>query len=95
MYIVLLKLSSNKSQAGQFMEAHNEWIKRGIDQGVFLLVGTLQPKLGGAILAHDVSAEALQERINEDPFVKEQIVSAEIMEISPALADQRLNFLLN
>jgi hypothetical protein len=29
MFIVLLKFSDNKGQAGEFMEGHNEWIKRG------------------------------------------------------------------
>ena len=41
MFIVLLKFSSNKSQAGQFMEGHREWIERGIEDGVFALVGSL------------------------------------------------------
>jgi hypothetical protein len=43
MFIVLLRLSANKAQAGQFMDGHNEWIRRGFEQGVFLLVGSLQP----------------------------------------------------
>ena len=47
MFIVLLRFSDNKGQAGQFMEGHNEWIKRGFDDGVFLLVGSLQPSMGG------------------------------------------------
>ena len=47
MFIVLLKFSDNKDQAAQFMEGHNEWIKRGFDDDVFLLAGSLQPKWGG------------------------------------------------
>ena len=43
MFVVLLKFSANKGQAGQFMEGHKEWIRRGFDEGVFLLVGNLQP----------------------------------------------------
>lgn len=94
MFIVLLKFSENKSQAGQFMEAHNEWIKRGFDDGVFLLVGSLQPKLGGGVVAHNISLSDLQSRVNEDPFVAEKVVSSEIIEISPAKTDERLQFLL-
>ena len=44
MFIALLKFSGNKSRAGQFMEGHKEWIQRGLDDGVFLLVGSLHPK---------------------------------------------------
>lgn len=94
MFIVLLKFSGNKGKAGQFMEGHNEWIKRGFDEGVFLLVGSLQPNLGGGIVAHNTSLPDLQGRVNNDPFVVENVVSAEILEITPSKADARLNFLL-
>ena len=94
MFIVLLKFSGNKCQASQFMEGHKEWIKRGFDNGVFLLVGSLQPNLGGGIVAHNTSLSDLQSRVSDDPFVAEKVVSAEIFEITPSKADERLNFLL-
>lgn len=94
MFIVLLKFSDNKSSTSQFMERHNEYIKRGFDDGVFLLAGSLQPGLGGGIVAHDTSLSELQDRVNADPFVIENIVNAEILEITPAKADERLHFLL-
>ncbi len=94
MFVVLLKFSENKSQAGQFMNGHKEWIKRGFGDGVFLLAGSLQTGLGGAILAHNSELEELQARVNDDPFVAENVVSAEILEVTPSLADERLNFLL-
>ena len=94
MFIVLLKFSDNKSQAGQFMEGHNEWFKRGFDDGVFLLVGSLQPKLGGGIVAHNTSLSELQDRVNDDPFVAEKVVSAEIIEIAPSKMDERLQFII-
>lgn len=95
MFTVLLKFSSNKGQASQFMEGHKEWIKRGFDDGVFLLVGSLQPNMGGGILAHNTSLQSLQKRVNDDPFVAEKVVSAEILEITPSKTDERLQFLLN
>ena len=95
MFIVFLKFSDNKGQAGQFMDDHNAWIKRGFDDGVFLLVGSLQPNLGGGIVAHDTSREDLEARVNEDPFVAQNVVTAEIVEFTPARADERLGFLLD
>ena len=92
MFIVLLKFSGNKGQAGQFMKGHKEWIKRGVDDGVFLLVGNLQPNLGGAIVAHNTSLSDIQSRVNGDPFVAENVVSAEILEITPSQVDERLKF---
>ena len=94
MFIILLKFSKNKSKAGEFIEGHNEWLKKGFEDGVFLLSGSLQPELGGSIVAHDTSLVELQNRIDADPFVAENIVFAEIIEIDPKKADKRLNFLV-
>ena len=95
MFIVLLKFSDNKGQASQFMEGHNEWVKRGFDDGVFLLAGSLQPNRGGGVVAHNTTLSDLQSRVNDDPFVAEEVVSAEIIEIAPAKTDERLKFLLS
>jgi uncharacterized protein YciI len=95
MFVVLLKFADNKGKAGQFMEGHKEWIKRGFDDGVFLLVGSLQPNLGGGIVAHNTSLPDLQSRVNTDPFVVEKVVTAEILEIAPSRVDERLKFLLD
>ena len=94
MFVVLLKFSGNKGQAGQFMEGHKAWLKRGFDEGVFLLAGSLQPNAGGGILAHNTSLPDLQGRVNADPFVEQDVVSAEILEIAPSRADERLKFVL-
>jgi uncharacterized protein YciI len=95
MFIVMLKFSDNKGRASQFMEGHKEWIKRGFDDGVFLLVGNLQPNLGGGIVAHNTSLPDLQSRVNADPFVAQNVVSAEILEIAPSKTDERIEFLLD
>lgn len=94
MFIVLLRFSGNKAKAGQFMDGHKAWLKRGFDDGVFLLTGSLQPNLGGAIVAHNIALPELQSLVNNDPFVAEDVVSAEILEITPSRANDRLSFLL-
>ena len=76
------------------MAGHKEWLMRGFDDGVFLLAGSLQPGLGGAIVAHDTPLADLQSRVAADPFVAENVVEAEILEITPSKADARLDFLL-
>lgn len=94
MFVVLLRFSVNKARAGELMEGHNAWIKRGFDDGVFLVVGGLQPNQGGGIIAHNISLLDMQKRVNDDPFVKENIVSAEILEITPGKTDPRMSFLV-
>jgi len=95
MFIVLLKFSENRHRAGELMAGHNSWIQHGFDDGVFLLVGAYQPKLGGTIIATNISLPELQSRVNNAPFVAEKVVTAEILEISPAKAVEQLAFLLD
>jgi uncharacterized protein YciI len=95
MFIILLKFSTNKSQAKEFMPAHKEWIDQGMSDGVFLVVGNLEPNMGGGIVAHNSSLVDLRKRVDADPLVENNVVTAEILEISPSLTDKRLNFLLS
>ena len=94
MFVVFLRFSGDKGKAGQFMQAHNAWIQRGIDDGVFLVVGSLLPNAGGAIVAYNTTLADLQQRVTSDPFVEHGVVSPEVLEIKPSRTDQRLSFLL-
>ena len=95
MFIVLLKFSDNKSQANAHMAGHNDWIKRRFADGVFLLIGSLEPGQGGSVIAHNTSHEELEKRLKLDPFVAENVVTAEIIQIAPKRAVERLNFLVD
>jgi uncharacterized protein YciI len=93
MFVVVLRFSANKARAADFMRAHNEWISQGFEDGVFLLAGSLQPGKGGTVIAHNATLEQVQARVDRDPFVAEDVVSAEILEIAPARTDEKLAFL--
>lgn len=92
MFVITLRFA-DKTKAPSLMDGHNAWIKRGFDDGVFLLVGSLQPNAGGAILAHNVTRPEIEARVQDDPFVAEGVVSAEILDIAPGRTDDRLAFL--
>ncbi len=94
MFIVLLNFSTNRERAGELMDAHNAWLKRGFDDGVLLLAGSQLPGPGGMLLARAESRAALETRVGGDPLVAEEVVSAEIIEVAPAMTDERLRFLL-
>ena len=49
---------------------------------------------GGGIVAHNTSLAELESRLSHDPFVAKNVVTAEIVEITPAKTDARLDFLL-
>jgi len=93
MFIVTLRFAANKASAPNFMEGHNAWIRRGFDDGVFLLAGGLKPGAGGIVVAHNTTRAALDERVQADPFVAEGVVSPDIIEVAPGRTDERLAFL--
>lgn len=93
MYIITLRFSDNKAKAKDHMEGHKAWISEGFDDGVFFYVGSLQPNAGGVLLAHNATFEDIQERVNQDPFVIENIVTADIIETTAGRTDPRLDFL--
>jgi uncharacterized protein YciI len=93
MFVVTLKFGPNKDRAPALMAAHNAWITEGFESGVFLLTGSLQPKVGGAVIAHNITREELEARMQADPFVGEGVVVPDIIEIAPGRTDERLAFL--
>lgn len=93
MYIILLWFSDRKAEAAASMQGHLQWIQRGLDDGVFLVIGSLKPDQGGAIMAHGTCREHLRQRVDEDPLVAENVVTAEILEIAPSMTDPRLALL--
>lgn len=93
MFIVLLRFAAHSDQAPDHMADHQKWIRQGVEDGVFLLVGGLPSGQGGAVLAHGTTLDELRERVAADPFVAHEVVSAEIIEIAPHTTDPRLAFL--
>ncbi|WP_395773198.1 YciI family protein [Agrobacterium pusense] len=93
MFVTFLKFAENCAAASTFMAAHNDWIARGFVDGVFLCVGSIQPAVGGAILAHGESRAEHYARIALDPFVVKGVVTAETFEIDPKRTVAALDFL--
>jgi len=91
MFVIFLKFSDNKAKAKDFMAEHNAWIKQGIEDGVFILAGSLQPKAGGCIIAHNIDRTDLEQLIAQDPFVQQQVVYADIFEVNPSIANEKLS----
>ena len=94
MFFVILKFSGNDVLADKYMNSHLAYVKRGFDDGVFLVGGPIVPNLGGGLLAHGISRAELEARVSTDPFVAEGVVVAEIIEIDPLEMDKRLESII-
>lgn len=92
MFVILLKFA-DKTKAPSLMAGHNAWLQRGFEDGLLLLAGTVQPAVGGALLANGATRDLLEAFVAQDPFVAEGVVTAEILDIAPGRTDTRLAFL--
>ena len=79
MAMALRKVSRDKAKANQIMDGHLSWLMDRFAKGTFLVAGTIEPKAGGAMLAHNPTLEQIQAIIKGDPFVSDGVVSAEII----------------
>jgi uncharacterized protein YciI len=84
MYIIFLKFGPNRAQASQWMAEHVQWIQQGIDDGVFLMAGSLDSAQGGAVLAVNLERAQVQHRVALDPFVIHGVVTAEVHAVAPS-----------
>lgn len=84
MYIIFLKFGPNRAQASQWMAEHVQWIQQGIDDGVFLMAGSLDDAQGGAVLAVNLERAKVQHRVALDPFVIHGVVTAEVHVVVPS-----------
>lgn len=94
MFVVFLRFGPNKDRARDLMAAHNEWVAAGVSEGTFILVGSLEAQGGGFILTQGEDRDAVEARLNDDPFVAEGVVLPEVIGFAPNRADPRLAFLL-
>ncbi len=94
MFIVLLKFSHQRARASEWMKAHQDWLRQGFDDGVFLASGSLAERQGGCILAQGTDLPTLQQRLAADPFVAHEVVHAEVIEADISHAHAALADLL-
>lgn len=92
MHIILLKFGENKASAPEYMADHKAWIAKGISDGIFHCVGSLDVG-GGFILAHGECDKEVHARLAADPFVVQGVVSAEILQVDVNHAGPELAFL--
>lgn len=95
MHIIFLKFGPERTQAGQWMAEHLQWIRQGIDEGVFLMAGSLDNAQGGVVLAVNLESDQVQHRVAQDPFVIHGVVRAEVHAVAPSLMARGMAALLD
>lgn len=80
----LIYLSAREEIATHINE-HKNWLVRGINEGKIIFAGPLSKGNGGYILFHDDSEDSVNAFLKEDPFIKYNLVSVDLISIEAAL----------
>ncbi|GGP27518.1 YciI family protein [Silvimonas amylolytica] len=81
MYVLTASYAQSPAAVEPHIASHAAWVKRYLDAGVFLAAGPKRSGLGGVILVHVPSREALREILAEDSYVIADVVNYTIDEI--------------
>lgn len=93
MFIIILTYTKPLEEVDRHLADHKDWVKQGFDDGVFVLSGGQRPRVGGALIAIGGDRKAIDDRVQSDPFVRNGVASAQVLEVVPSTLDDRVSLL--
>lgn len=94
MFIVILTYKVSLEQVEVHLENHILYLKEQYKAGHFLASGRKIPRSGGVILAKTVDKSELESILKQDPFSQNNLADYEIIEFSPSMTCNELDFLI-
>ncbi|MES2152337.1 MAG: YciI family protein [Pseudomonadota bacterium] len=83
MFIVLLHYVQPLEVVEKYLQEHRNFLDKHYAAGHFLASGAQEPRIGGVILARNLSRKELDLVLNKDPFSREQLATYQVIEFSP------------
>lgn len=87
LHAVTLTYRCPEEKLAAWLDAHKQWLVKGIKQGEILFAGPLDSHAGGFILFHG-DKDQVNRSLKEDPFVEHQLVDVDMVSVEPALGVQ-------
>lgn len=83
MFIILLHYIQPLAVVESHIQEHRAWLDKQYRAGFFLASGPQIPRIGGAILARNLSREELDAVLAEDPFYREGVAQYQVVVFTP------------
>ncbi|VVE88618.1 YciI family protein [Pandoraea bronchicola] len=83
MFVVLLHYVQPLDVVEAHIPEHREFLDRHYAAGHFVASGPQVPRTGGVILAGNLSRQALDAVLAEDPFLRERVAQYQVIEFHP------------
>lgn len=84
MFIVLLHYVQPLETVEKYLQEHRAYLDQQFALGNFLTSGPQVPRIGGVILAHNLTREELDTVLARDPFYRERVAQFQIIEFTPS-----------
>ncbi|RNI33137.1 hypothetical protein EFA69_01580 [Rufibacter immobilis] len=94
MFLIELTYKGAFSEVEPFMAEHLAFVEKHFAKGNFLASGRKVPRTGGLIFCQAVSKTAVEELMQEDPFVYQDLVELTVTEFVASRAVDTLKGLL-
>jgi uncharacterized protein YciI len=85
MYFLNFSFSKTPAQAAPVSPFHGAWVKKYLDEGIFLMAGGKTSGLGGMIAVKSIEKSHLRALLAQDPYLLEDIGEYQISEIDITL----------
>ncbi|HCM5066240.1 YciI family protein [Klebsiella pneumoniae] len=88
MHAITLTYLSSEEEISAHLEAHKQWLARGIKEGKILFAGPVDNHAGGFILMRGNDKHVIHAFLQEDPFIEHNIADAVLLSFEPLLCAQ-------
>ncbi|MGO1908171.1 MAG: YciI family protein [Brevibacterium linens] len=83
MFLIVLDYVADLSDVDAALGAHNEWLDKQYEDGLFVGSGRREPRVGGVVLAHGDRTE-VEAAVANDPFAVRGLAEHTIIEFHPS-----------
>jgi uncharacterized protein YciI len=95
MYLLNGTLKYSLDKIASYVEAHVEWLNKGLEQKIVLFAGPKTDWTGSLIIVNSIPDCELNAYVTADPFVIADIVSYSITNFEVAYLQDNLNSFIN
>ena len=94
MFIISLTYKMPLDEVDKHLPAHVSFLNDQYASGHFIASGRKVPRTGGIILSNMQSRDALNEVLQNDPFMQYGVAEYDIVEFVPSMVSDEMGFLL-
>ena len=89
MFLVLITYVKPMEEVDRWLPAHQEFLDRQYERGLFIVSGRRIPRVGGVILVNFTNEAEVRRILSEDPFQVHQVADYNFIEFDPTRYDPR------